>query len=128
MGKKSEKISDTQLMRQAIPSILKGKFENGATFEELWNELYKDKKLAKIMLNSKKEKRLGLLQGLTNRIKADKEENIAIIRKEDGKNYYIYFDNSIEKLCKITENYLQTIKSIDTSKDSKLTKEKEEIH
>lgn len=125
MAKEQVNMSATQQLREAIPKILQEKFSEGANFEQLWEELYKDKKLAKLMINSKKQKRLGLLQGLTNRIKDNKEENIAIIKKEDGKNYYIYYDNSIEKLAKVTENYLQTTKGVDTTKDSELTKEKE---
>lgn len=45
---------------------------DGATFEELWDELLKDKELWELMVNDKGEKRLGLLQGLTTRIKIGK--------------------------------------------------------
>ncbi|MGX7013584.1 hypothetical protein [Vagococcus silagei] len=59
---------------------------------------------------------------LTNRIKANKEDNISIIKKDDGKNYYIYHNNSIEKLVKLTNNYLSSIKNININEDTTLTK------
>lgn len=127
MAKEQVNISATQQLREAIPIILQEKFSDGATFEQLWNELFLDKKLVKVMINSKKKKRLGLLQGLTNRIKDNKEENITIIKKEDGKNYYVYFDNSIEKITILTENFIKSIQVIDFKTDSNLTKEKEDI-
>ncbi|HCM89007.1 MULTISPECIES: hypothetical protein [Vagococcus] len=127
MNKTVEKISDTQMMRCVLPVILKEKFPKGATFEELWDELFKDKKLAKVMINSKKEKRLGLLQGLSNRIKDGKEENLMIIKKEDGKNYFMYFDDSLEKQIKLTENYLSSVKNINFDKDTKFEKVKEDL-
>lgn len=127
MAKTIEKISDTQVMRQAIPPILKEKFSNGATFEQLWEELFKDKKMAKIMINKDKKPRLGLLQGLSNRIKDGKENNLMLVKKEDGKNYFIYYDNSLEKLTKLTENYLSSIKTITFDKDTKLEKGKEDL-
>lgn len=127
MTKTVEKVSDTQLMRQAIPLTLKSKFKDGATFEELWEELYKDKKLAKVMINKDKKPRLGLLQGLSNRIKDNKENNLMIIKKDDGKNYFIYYDNSLEKQIKLTENYLSSIKNIEFDKDTKLEKVKEDL-
>lgn len=127
MVKDQVNMSATQQLREAIPIILQEKFSEGATFEQLWDELFLDKKLAKVMINSEKQKRLGLLQGLTNRIKDNKEENITIIKKEDGKNYYVYFDNSIEKITIITENFLKSIQAIDFKSDSNLTKEKEDI-
>lgn len=127
MAKLVEKVSDTQMMRQEIPIVLKEKFKDGATFEELWETLFKDKKLAKVMINSKKEKRLGLLQGLSNRIKDGKEDNLMIIKNEDGKNYFVYFDNSLEKQIKLTENYVSSIKNIEFDKDTKLEKVKEDL-
>lgn len=127
MAKTVEKISDTQQMRQAIPIILKEKFPKGATFEELWEELFKDKKMAKIMINKDKKPRLGLLQGLSNRIKDGKEDNLMVIKREDGKNYFIYYDNSLEKLTKLTENYVSSVKNITFDKDTKLEKGKEDL-
>lgn len=127
MAKQVEKISDTQQMRQEIPLILKKKFKDGARFEELWEELFKDKEMAKIMINKDKKPRLGLLQGLNNRIKDGKENNLMIIKKDDGKNYFLYYDNSLEKQTKLTENYLSSIKNITFDKDSKLEKEKEDL-
>lgn len=127
MTKQDNTLSATAMMRQEIPNILKDKYKDGATFEELWNALYEDKELAKVMLNNDKKPRYGLLQGLTNRIKANKENNIAIIKKDDGKNYYIYFDNSIEQLVKVTDNYLSTIEDINTNEDTTLTETKEKF-
>ena len=127
MAKEQINSSATQQLREVIPKILQENFSEGATFEELWDELFTDKKLAKVMLNSKKQKRLGLLQGLTNRIKSNKEENIAIIKKEDGKNYYVFYDNSIDKLTKLTSNYLNTIQNITVDEETKITKTKEKL-
>lgn len=127
MTKTVGKISDTQMMRCVLPVILKEKFPKGATFEALWEELCKDKKLAIVMINSKKEKRLGLLQGLSNRIKDGKEENLMIIKKEDGKNYFMYFDDSLEKQIKLTENYLSSVKNINFDKDTKFEKVREDL-
>lgn len=127
MTKQENRLSATMMMRQAIPPILKDKYKDGALFEELWNELLTDKDLGKLMVNSDKKPRYGLLQGLTNRIKASKEENITIIKKSDGKNYYIYYDNSIEKLVKLTDNYLSAVKSIEFDKDTKLEKGQENL-
>lgn len=127
MTKQVEKVSDTQQMRQEIPLILKKKFKDGATFEELWEELFKDKKMAKIMLNKDKKPRFGLLQGLSNRIKDGKEDNLMLVRKEDGKNYFLYFDNALEKQTKLTENYVSSIKNIEFDKDTKLEKVKEDL-
>lgn len=127
MTKQVKKISDTQMLRQGIPLVLKEKYKDGATFEELWEALYKDKKLAKIMINSRKEKRLGLLQGLSNRIKDDKEDNLMLVKKDDGKNYFVYCNNSIEKLTKLTENFIKTAEMVDFKADSNLTKVKEEL-
>lgn len=127
MVKQENKLSATAMMRQAIPTILKENYKDGATFEELWNELLKDKNLGKLMVNNDKKPRYGLLQGLTNRIKSNKEENICIIKKSDGKNYYIFYDNSIEKLSKLTNTYLESIQNITIDKETKLTKTKEKI-
>ncbi|MGY3766631.1 hypothetical protein ACWOAH_08920 [Vagococcus vulneris] len=121
------KVSDTQMLRQAIPLILKEKFKEGATFEELWAELFKDKKLAKVMINTDKKPRLGLLQGLSNRIKDGKEENLMLVKKEDGKNYFMYFDNSLEKQVKLTQNYLSSFRNINFDKETKLDKNKEDL-
>ena len=127
MTKQENKLSATAMMRQAIPPILKEKFKDGATFDELWNGLLKDKELGKLMVNKDGKARHGLLQGLTNRIKDNKEENIAIIKKADGKNYYIYYDNSVEKLTKLTDTYLDSIQNITINEETKLTKAKEKL-
>ncbi|HCM89241.1 MULTISPECIES: hypothetical protein [Vagococcus] len=127
MTKQEKKLSATAMMRQAIPPILKEKFKDGATFDELWNELLKDKELGKLMINCDKKPRYGLLQGLTNRIKDNKEENISLIKKSDGKNYYIYYDNTIQKITKLTENYLSSITTITLDEETKLTKETEKL-
>ena len=127
MTKQEKVLSATAMMRQEIPNILKERYKDGSTFEELWNALYEDKELAKVMKNKENKPRYGLLQGLTNRIKDNKEENIALIKKEDGKNYYIYFNNSTEKLVKLTGNYLSSIEHIDTSQDTTLNKSKEKL-
>lgn len=127
MTKQENKLSATAMMRQAIPTILKEKFKDGATFDELWNELLKDKELGKLMINCDKKPRYGLLQGLTNRIKDNKEENISLIKKSDGKNYYIYYDNTIQKITKLTENYLSSITTITLDEETKLTKEAEKL-
>lgn len=127
MTKQENKLSATAMMRQAIPTILKENYRDGATFDKLWNELLKDKELGKLMVNNNKKPRYGLLQGLTNRIKSNKEENITIIKKENGKNYYIYFDNSIEKLTKLTSTYLDSIQNITIDEGTKLTKTKEKL-
>lgn len=109
MEKEVIKLSATAMMRQAIPTLLKEQFKDGATFEELWNELLKNKNLGKLMINSDKKSRYGLLQGLTNRIKENKEDNIMLIKKENGKNYYIYYNNSLDKLKKYTNIYTNSI-------------------
>lgn len=96
-------------MRQVIPTILKEQFEDGATFDELWNELLKDKNLCKLMVSKDSKPRHGLLHGLTNRIKANKEDRIMLIKKEDGKNYYVYYNNSIDKLKTYTSVYINSI-------------------
>ncbi|MGL5684770.1 MAG: hypothetical protein ACRCXQ_03130 [Vagococcus fluvialis] len=127
MTKQENKLSATAMMRNTIPNILKEQFKNGATFDELWNELLKDKDLGKLMVNQDGKARLGLLQGLTNRIKANKESNICIVKKSDGKNYYMYYDNSIEKLTKLTSTYLDSIQNITINEGIKLTKTKEKI-
>lgn len=109
MEKEVIKLSATAMMRQAIPTLLKEQFKDGATFEELWNELLKNKNLGKLMINNDKKSRYGLLQGLTNRIKENKEDNIMLIKKENGKNYYIYYNNSLDKLKKYTNIYTNSI-------------------
>lgn len=81
MEKEVIKLSATEMMRQTIPTLLKEQFEDGATFDELWNELLKDKDLCKLMVNEDSKPRYGLLQGLTNRIKRNKEDNIMLIKK-----------------------------------------------
>ncbi|MGY3704950.1 hypothetical protein BW731_02145 [Vagococcus martis] len=75
-----KEVSTTEMIREKLPVILKDKFKDGATFDLLWDELYKDKSLKKVMINKNGEKRLGLLQGLSNRIKANKEENLMLRR------------------------------------------------
>lgn len=126
MNKQTNKASATSLMRNAIPTVLKKQYKDGASFDELWNELLKNKDLSKVMINADNKPRYGILQGLTNRIKANKEENITIIKKNDGKNYYIYFNNSIEKLTKLTTNYLEMVNtiSLDTLDNIDESKEK----
>ena len=127
MTKTEKQLSATQQIRLELPTILKTKYSKGATFDELWEELVKNKKLAKVMLNKDKEPRLGLLQGLSNRIKDGKEENIIIIKKYDGKNYFMYYDNTLDKQTKLTENYLYSIKNIIFDKETKFSKEKQEL-
>ncbi|MGY3705034.1 hypothetical protein BW731_02240 [Vagococcus martis] len=108
----NKEVSATELIREKLPVILKSKFEDGATFDELWNELYKDKSLKKVMVNEEGVKRLGLLQGLSNRIKANKEDNIMMVKKADGKNYFYYYDNTFEKLEKLTKIYVDSVHEI----------------
>ncbi|OPF88781.1 hypothetical protein BW731_11680 [Vagococcus martis] len=85
-----KEISATELIREKLPVILKSKFEDGATFDVLWDELYKDKSLKKVMINENGEKRLGLLQGLSNRIKANKEDNLMIVKKRMEKIIFTF--------------------------------------
>lgn len=127
MTKTIKKVSDTQQLRETLPSILKTTFKEGATFDELWEELSKNKKLAKIMYTDDKRPRLGLLQGLSNRVKDGKEENLMMVKKEDGKNYFVYCDSSLDKQIKLTISYISSIKSIEFDKDTKFTEEKETL-
>ncbi|MCI0130045.1 hypothetical protein [Vagococcus sp. CY53-2] len=127
MAKTIKKVSDTQQLREALPSILKTIFKEGATFDELWEELSKNKKLAKIMYTDDKKPRIGLLQGLSNRVKDGKEENMMMVKKEDGKNYFVYYDSSLDKQIKLTTHYISSIKSIEFDKDTKFTEEKETL-
>lgn len=127
MTKTIKKVSDTQQLRETLPSILKTTFKEGATFDELWEELLKNKKLAKIMYTDDKRPRLGLLQGLSNRVKDGKEENLMMVKKEDGKNYFVYYDSSLDKQIKLTISYISSIKSIEFDKDTKFTEEKETL-
>ena len=127
MTKTIKKVSDTQQLRETLPSILKTTFKEGATFDELWEELSKNKKLAKIMYTDDKRPRLGLLQGLSNRVKDGKEENLMMVKKEDGKNYFVYYDSSLDKQIKLTISYISSIKSIEFDKDTKFTEEKETL-
>lgn len=50
---------------------------------------------------------------------------MTIIKKDDGKNYYLYFDNSIEKLTKLTTNYLAMIDAISLDNINDIDKDKE---
>lgn len=50
---------------------------------------------------------------------------MTIIKKDDGKNYYLYFDNSIEKLTKLTTNYLAMIDAISLDNIDDIDKDKE---
>lgn len=109
MEKEVINLSATAMMRKEIPNILKEQYKDGATFDELWKTLLENKELQKIMINKNKKARYGLLQGLTNRIKANKEDNIMLIKKDDGKNYYIYYNNSLDKLKKYTHIYTNSI-------------------
>jgi len=43
MAKTIKKVSDTQQLREELPSILKTTFKEGATFDELWEKLSKNK-------------------------------------------------------------------------------------
>lgn len=114
-----KEISATAMIRGKLPVVLKNKFEDGATFDILWDELYKDKSLKKVMVNEDGEKRLGLLQGLSNRIKANKEDNIMMVKKEDGKNYFFYYDSTLDKLSKLTSIYVGSVHEIVTNSDVK---------
>jgi len=107
-----KEVSATEMIREKLPVILKDKFKDGATFDLLWDELYKDKSLKKVMVNEDGEKRLGLLQGLSNRIKANKEDNIMMVKKEDGKNHFFYYDNTLDKLSKLTSIYVGSVHEI----------------
>ena len=79
------------------------------------------------MYTDDKRPRLGLLQGLSNRVKDGKEENMMMVKKEDGKNYFVYYDSSLDKQIKLTISYISSIKSIEFDKDTKFTEEKETL-
>lgn len=107
--------SPTQSMRLELNSILKKEeFKNGINFNNLWDELEKNTELKEMMYNEEGKKRLGLLQGLTNRINLNKEKNIQIIKK-GTESLFVYFSSDLDYLFKTTSFYLKTSSELDFS-------------
>lgn len=108
-----DKMSATVQIKSKLEIILKKKGnENGLTFNEAWEKLEEDKELKKLMYNKENKKRVGLLQGISNRVKDNKIDNIKLIKKS-GKSVFIYFDNTLEYINLLTKNYLEDIQNLD---------------
>lgn len=67
----------------------------GATFEEIWQALEQDSSLSKQLVNTKGEKRLGVLQGISTRIKSGKLPGLAIV-KQNGKAKWYSSDSELD--------------------------------
>lgn len=81
MTKQEKILSTTAMLRKKTTNILKEKYKDGVTFKVLWNALYQDKQLSKVMTNADNKPRYGLLQGPTNRIKDNKEKTLPLSKR-----------------------------------------------
>lgn len=88
------KTSATSVLIERIPKILGRKTsENGLTFDELWEQLKRDKVAEKYLKNDKNEWRYGLLQGISTRVKQNKIAGISIIKTENGNKWFAVDDS-----------------------------------
>lgn len=113
------KLSATAQIKEAMEVILKKKEnEGGLTFNDLWDKLEDNKELKKLMYNKENKKRVGILQGLSNRVKDGKIDNIKIIKKGNN-SVFIYFSNKLEYLSRLTKTYLEEVQNLDLAKITK---------
>lgn len=131
------KTSATSVLIERIPKILGRKSsENGLTFNELWEQLKRDKVASKYLKNDKNEWRYGLLQGISTRVKQNKIRGIYILQTEDGNKWFAVDDRFFLKMNEFKRhlNVMTTIifasednanntklKSLDTKIAMKLT-------
>lgn len=95
-------MSDTALMLEKANEIMR-KSKKGYTFSELWALLEEsDGGLRKVMYNEENKPRVGLLQGLINRIKVHKLPNL-YYNGSDKRIYYSTSDLALVK--KLTKQY-----------------------
>ena len=95
-------MSDTAFMLKKANEIMR-KSKKGYTFNELWTLLEEsDSGLKKVMYNDEGRPRVGLLQGLINRIKAHKLPNL-YYNASDKRIYYSTSDLALIK--KLTKQY-----------------------
>lgn len=73
--------SATAMVLAKLPSVLT---KEGQSFQEVWDKLTEDKELAKVLTNEQQKPRLGVLQGISTRIKAHQIPGFAIIKDTDG--------------------------------------------
>ncbi|MFH5811975.1 hypothetical protein [Companilactobacillus sp. FL22-1] len=116
------KTSATSVLIERIPKILNRKVnENGLTFDELWEQLKRDKVAEKYLKNDKNEWRYGLLQGISTRVKQDKIAGISIIKTEAGNKWFAVDDKFFLKMNEFKRHLdvLTTIKFVeDSNKDN----------
>ncbi len=99
---------------------------NGLTFKEVWEKL-EETELKNELYNKKGEKRLGLLTGLSTRIKEGKVEGIKIIKNSENKIIYVSNNTQVEFLCTLTSRYLQEVNKLEVNKEKLSKKQKEKM-
>ncbi|WP_125566097.1 hypothetical protein [Companilactobacillus insicii] len=120
------KTSATSILIERIPKILSRKTsEHGLTFDELWFQLERDKVASKYLRNDKNEKRLGLLQGISTRVKNGRISGITIIDTESGKKWFAVDDKLFVKMTEF-KRHLDVLSSLkfvdeDNKDNAKLT-------
>lgn len=77
--------SATAAVLEKLPSVLN---KEGQRFQEVWDKLIKDKELAKVLVNEQQKPRLGVLQGISTRIKAHQIPGFEIIKDTDGSLWF----------------------------------------
>lgn len=116
------KTSATAVLISRIPKILERKSnESGLTFDQLWEQLKRDKVAEKYLKNDKNEWRYGLLQGISTRVKANKVAGISIIKTESGNKWFAVDDKFFLKMNEFKRhlNVMTTIKFVeDSNKDN----------
>lgn len=114
-----ENTSATAIIRQLLPKILQEKeYKNGITAKKLWTRLEKEDNLKTQLYDKKGKKRLGIIAGLTTRVKNNKVANIKLVNK-DGQNVFIYYNNDLEYLISLTKNYIEQVQNLDLKAFSK---------
>lgn len=72
-----------------LPKLLQEPpLNNGASLEDIWQVLEKDSSLSKVLVNEKGEKRLGILLGISTRIKAGRLPGLAIVKQNGQAKWY----------------------------------------
>lgn len=97
---------------------------NGLTFTEVWEKL-EETELKNELYNKKGKKRLGLLTGLSTRIKEGKIEGVKIIKNSENRVIYVSNNNQVDYLFTLTSRYLKEAKSLET-RSLKLSKKQKE--
>lgn len=100
------KEKPTSRVRKEIPKILK-EHPEGLTFNELFDEL---KTRIEDLVDDDGKDRVGVLQGIINKLKTIPVENMRV-EKKGSTVYYFYVDGKLDELERVAKTFLDEVKN-----------------